>query len=252
VRAAAIVLAACLFCGSRASASDCPGPDDEIETDRPDVTNSSVVVPRGSVQFENGVDWSAGAGGSAVDGPQSRVRFGAFHCRELLIDVPDFTRTLGGASVVARSPIVLSTKSQVIASPFLNVSIAGGVGLPSPGPSGTQGFSPYLQAPWSHPVGDDWLLSGMLTWTWRATTHASVQPTLAIGRKLASRGDLFIELIGDYSTHHEGVETLDGGGGWRVTPKQQLDFHVGRTVGPSATRRYVGLGYSLRIDRNRT
>src|ERR1700730_15588126 len=41
-----------------ASAQDCPTTSDEIATDRPDVTNSSRVVPYGSLQAENGVDWT--------------------------------------------------------------------------------------------------------------------------------------------------------------------------------------------------
>src|ERR1700741_4383952 len=38
-----------------ARADRCPAAADEIATDRPDVTNSSVVVPSGSIQSENGV-----------------------------------------------------------------------------------------------------------------------------------------------------------------------------------------------------
>ena len=38
-----------------AKADSCPGIGDEIATDRPDVTNSSIVVPAGSLQIENGV-----------------------------------------------------------------------------------------------------------------------------------------------------------------------------------------------------
>jgi hypothetical protein len=42
-----------------ARAETCPGTRDEIATDRPDVTNSSVVVPAGSLQIENGINASA-------------------------------------------------------------------------------------------------------------------------------------------------------------------------------------------------
>ncbi|HJY89642.1 MAG TPA: hypothetical protein VJ255_05155, partial [Candidatus Acidoferrum sp.] len=41
---------------ARAEAEKCPQSDDEIATDRPDVTNSSVVVPFGSFQSENGIN----------------------------------------------------------------------------------------------------------------------------------------------------------------------------------------------------
>src|SRR5262249_29149860 len=41
-----------------ARAESCPTAGDEIATDRPDVTNSSLVVPTGSLQNENGVNFS--------------------------------------------------------------------------------------------------------------------------------------------------------------------------------------------------
>jgi hypothetical protein len=42
-----------------AAADGCPKASDEIATDRPDVTNSSIVVPVGSLQSENGINVSA-------------------------------------------------------------------------------------------------------------------------------------------------------------------------------------------------
>jgi len=46
-----------------AQAEGCPTVKDEIATDRPDVTNSGLVVPMGSLQSENGVNFSARDGG---------------------------------------------------------------------------------------------------------------------------------------------------------------------------------------------
>jgi hypothetical protein len=44
------------------AADGCPNSSSEISTDRPDVTNSSRVVPYGSFQAENGVDWTVRQG----------------------------------------------------------------------------------------------------------------------------------------------------------------------------------------------
>jgi hypothetical protein len=43
---------------SMASAEECTQPSGPIATDRPDTTNSSVVVPVGSLQNENGINVS--------------------------------------------------------------------------------------------------------------------------------------------------------------------------------------------------
>src|ERR1700753_4320614 len=65
-----------------ARADSCPTAKDEIATDRPDVTNSSLVVPVGSLQNENGVNASARDGGRSIDGTNSRWRLGIAPCLE--------------------------------------------------------------------------------------------------------------------------------------------------------------------------
>ena len=52
--ALAILVLAFIYVPARAQ--DCPTGADPIATDRPDVTNSSLVVPTGSLQAENGID----------------------------------------------------------------------------------------------------------------------------------------------------------------------------------------------------
>jgi hypothetical protein len=50
-----------------AKADSCPSVKDEIDTDRSDVTNSSVVVPAGNLQIENGLNISARDSSRFVD-----------------------------------------------------------------------------------------------------------------------------------------------------------------------------------------
>ena len=73
-----------------ARAESCPTPADEIATDRPDVTNSSLVVPVGSFQSENGINLSARDGGRTIDGTNSRLRLGIAPCLEVLVDLPTY------------------------------------------------------------------------------------------------------------------------------------------------------------------
>ena len=73
-----------------AQAHTCPTAKDEIATDRPDVTNSSLVVPTGSLQSENGVNFSARDGGRVLDGTNTRWRLGIAPCLELLLDLPTY------------------------------------------------------------------------------------------------------------------------------------------------------------------
>src|ERR1700690_514886 len=70
-----------------------------IATDRHAVTNSSVVVPFGSLQVENGFLETSSPGQNIVDGPESLVRFGIAKRTELRFTVPDYFHNLNaGAS----------------------------------------------------------------------------------------------------------------------------------------------------------
>jgi len=54
-----------------------------ISTDRPAVTASSVVVPAGSLQVENGFLETSNHGQNVVDAPESLLRFGLAKKTEL-------------------------------------------------------------------------------------------------------------------------------------------------------------------------
>ena len=55
-------------CGSNASST--------IATDRPQITNSSIVVPCGSLQFENGFQQIGSGGRQGFDLPETSIRAG--------------------------------------------------------------------------------------------------------------------------------------------------------------------------------
>ena len=76
---------------AEASAAEyCPDSQSEIQTDRPDVTNSSYVVPDASLQAENGINVTAYHALRSIDGTNTRIRLGVAHCAELLVDLPDY------------------------------------------------------------------------------------------------------------------------------------------------------------------
>ena len=116
--ALSIAIASCSFASTRVSAADaCPDSSQDIVTDRPSVTNSSLVVPMGSLQAENGVNWTTRAGQGALDGPNTRLRLGVAHCSEFLVDLPDYSRGIYGAAPDGFSDIAPAIKHQFEACP---------------------------------------------------------------------------------------------------------------------------------------
>jgi hypothetical protein len=96
-----------------ASAEECTQPSTPIETDRPDTTNSAIVVPLGSLQNENGINISRQNGADIFDGSNSRWRFGIAPCLEVLIDLPNYTGTLHSIGSSGFGDVTPAVKLQV-------------------------------------------------------------------------------------------------------------------------------------------
>jgi hypothetical protein len=251
--ARAFVFAALLVWPFSVWAADCPARTDAIETDRPDTTNSSLVIPYGSLQMENGINWAVRQGSQVLDGSETRVRLGVYRCGEVLVDVPNYFAAFHGLASSGLSDLVVSVKRQLfVEQRSFSLSAVGGLGFPVSGKSrGEKVYSPYVQFPWSRTIAEDWSLNGMLTVTWSTAHDANspnVEPTFVVERGFGSQGDLFVEYIGDYRTRNRPSQIIDVGGGWHVTRRQQLDFHIGVGLTRSSPDHYVGVGYSFRVD----
>jgi hypothetical protein len=134
----------------------------------------------------------------------------------------------------------------------IDLSATFGAGLPT----GTKaiagpGVQPYVQFPWSWQLGSSWSVNGMLTNFFTPadpTNKVSTETTLVLEREFAERAFLFIEYVGDYHVHGGPSYLFNSGGGYRITPTQQIDFHVGIGLNDNAPAYIFGMGYSFRLD----
>jgi hypothetical protein len=236
-----------------AKADSCPSAKDEIATDRPDVTNSSLVVPAGSLQIENGVNFSTRAGDRFADGTNTRLRAGIANCLEFLVDTPTYFANVRNPENSGFSDVAQALKWQISPIPGkVDLSAVFGVALPtgSAGIAG-RGAQPYLQFPWSWELGSGWGLSGMFTEFIRPSDPASkriTETTFVIEKKGTERASLFVEYVGDYPQNGSPAQLLNSGGLYRLSPNQQLDFHVALGLNHNAPSYIVGVGYSVRFD----
>jgi hypothetical protein len=236
-----------------ACADACPTAKDEIATDRPDVTNSSIVVPTGSLQGENGVNISARDGGRTIDGTNTRWRLGVAPCLELLVDVPIYFANIRAPGSSGFSDVAPAVKWQVSPIPGkVDLSLVLGVALPTGALDiAGRGAQPYLQMPWSWELHDGWGLSGMLTEFFRPselTTKRVTEATFVIEKKVTERSSLFVEYVGDYPENAGPSVLLNSGGVYRLSPTQQVDFHVAFGLNRNAPSYLAGVGYSFRFD----
>jgi hypothetical protein len=238
---------------ARAEGENCPTPKDEIATDRPDVTNSSVVVPVGSFQSENGINTYSRDSGREIDGTNSRWRLGIAQCLEVFVDLPTYFANIKAPGASGWTDVAPAVKWQISPVPGkIDLSVTAGIFLPT----GTteiagRGVQPYLQLPWSWELHDGWGLSGMFTEFFRPadlTAKRITETTFVIEKKLSERMSLFTEYVGDYPEGFGPVLLLNSGGMYRLTPNQQVDFRVAFGLNHNAPSYTVGVGYSFRID----
>src|SRR5437870_3062683 len=87
ILAALLLTAAWLSTGAIASGAEEP----ELVTDRPDFTESSLVVPRGRLQIEGGFSYTRGNSGErAWNLPEMLLRLGVASRWELRLEAPQY------------------------------------------------------------------------------------------------------------------------------------------------------------------
>jgi len=78
-----------LLAQDQTASDNTPAP---IVTDRPTVTNPSIVVPDGSIQAENGFLDTDRQGQNIADAPETLLRFAVATKTELRFTAPDYWR----------------------------------------------------------------------------------------------------------------------------------------------------------------
>ena len=71
-----------------------PPVDPEIVTDWPDITESAIVVPKDSLQFENGATWTSDRGQTPIVLSETLVRFGISDRTEFRFVAPNYFDSL--------------------------------------------------------------------------------------------------------------------------------------------------------------
>src|SRR6266567_5151851 len=212
---------------AEAWAETCPSARDEIATDRPDVTNSSLVVPTGSLQSENGVNLSSRDGGRTIDATNTRWRLGVAPCFELLVDLPSYVASIRAPGSSGFTDVSPAVKWQISPIPGkVDLSAVFGVALPTGAAEiSGRGAQPYVQFPWSWELHDGWGISGMLTEFFRPSDPTSkriTETTFALEKKLTERFSLFTEYVGDYPDGAIPSQLWNSGGLYQFSRTQQV------------------------------
>ena len=225
----------------------------QIITDRPDITESSVVIPAGSVQVENGVTWSADHGTVTVDLSETLIRVGILGRTEIRLTPPNYVYPVSGSRLMSRfgDPSV-GLKQQIGPLPAgFDLSVIVGSAIPlDPDKLSGHRFSPFVKFPWSHELPNGWSVGGMQSLFYGSDVPDKLTwgSTLYVEREITKRSDIFVEYGADYGHGEESRQVLHIGAARRITPRQQADFHFGFGVTHGSPNRFFAAGYSFRVD----
>jgi len=227
-------------CGSDASST--------IATDRPQITNTSVVVPCGSLQFENGFEETTTSGQHGYDLPETSIRLGVAHKTELRIAVPD----LYFPSPTGAGDMVIGLKQQLGPAHGFDVSLIASLSLPTGANAiSSHGYDPSLQLPWSRSLSKTWTAAGQFALLDPTSSHrhdVTGQASVYFDDQLTAPWDAYLEYSGSFPERGGPQHILDFGTAYKLSTHQQLDFHCGFGLSSAAPSLLVGIGYSVRLQ----
>ena len=237
----------------------------ELVTDRPDQTESSVVVLPGFVQIEVGTTYT----GQGEDGQRTRIleapgtlfRIGLVDRIELRLGTTGWSRQ-GGGSEGGFGDSELGAKIYFWeeAGGRPETALLTAVSLPT-GSDGlsTKRVDPSFRFAFSHTLSERVSFGYNLGAYWETEVLGDSPQdrlsfflyTVTAGIGLTDRLGTFVELYGDAPMNGDGgaAHSLDGGFVFLVHKNFQLDVHVGKGLSEVADEWSIGGGISVRLPR---
>lgn len=251
-----ILTGAVLLRGQSQPDQSAPSSDQPISTDRPAVAESSVVVPKGSFQVENGFLITSEQGQRSLDGPETSTRFGVATNIELRLSAPDYYHDLASAAGIGSGfgDLTIGIKQQLGPTPGgFDASLIVFMSVPTGAAAvSSHGYDPGLQLPWSRKLSTNWSAAGQFAIYWPTTQvdtrTLTGESTFLVDRQLTKPADAFIEYAGDFPQRGGPRHLLHFGAAYKLTPLQQLDIHYGIGLSSAANDHFIGIGYSFRFQ----
>jgi len=238
-------------CGSDAASA--------ISTDRPQITSSSIVVPCGSLQLENGFQETSAGGRQSYDLPETSIRLGVARKTELRYMVPDYYWNLATASGAATGlgDMSVGFKRQLGPAKSFDVSIVPSISFPTGANAiSSHGYDPAVQVPWSRGLSKNWTTAGMFsvagptqaTANGGSRRNVTGQGSVYFDRQMTPPWDAWVEYSGSFPQRGGPQHLIHFGTSYRISPHQQLDFHAGFGLSSASPDHFIGLGYSMRFQ----
>ena len=223
-----------------------------ISTDRPSFANSSVVVPKGAFQAENGFQATHSQRQYSFDGPETSLRFGVADKTELRLFAPNYFWDVPPESSSGFGDLTIGVKRQLGPVRQFDVSVIVFLSLPSGSDAlSSHGYDPGVQLAWSRKLSAKWTAAGQLAVyspTQGNTRNVTGESTLLFDRQFTHSCDGFAEYVGDFPQHGGPRHLMHTGGVCKLSANHQIDVHAGVGLSSAAADHFIGIGYSFRFQ----
>jgi Putative MetA-pathway of phenol degradation len=214
-----------------------------IDTDRPDQTESTALLPYHSFQIEAGATYTAGNEWTI---PAFLLRLSLLKNFELRLE-GDVTKVGSSTSL---SPLALGFKSGICEQKKVlpTISILFDVAMPKWASKNSRSdtYVPTIKFLFDHEITDHWGIGYNLgaSWDSRVTT---VIYTLVSGFDFTEKVGAYLEIFGEAPQYSRGMLQADGGFTFVPIPNLQFDISGGVGLTANAPDYFFGVGISLRI-----
>ena len=187
----------------------------ELNTDRPDFTESSVTVPRGRLQLESGLTWSDEPGGSEVlNGPEMLFRYGLFDKTELRLIPPDYFRVRGRGRASGWGDAAVGVKQQLGPVGGWDFALIAHATIPTEGRFSSGRMDPEVAFTWSRDLNDRFSLAGLIGFFWPTEggdRNFTLVPTISLAYSLGGRWGTFLEYAAEFPESGGDIHLLHHG-----------------------------------------
>ncbi len=253
-----------LLCAAPVCAQTVPATPDEseINTDRPDFTESSLVVGTGVIQLEGGFtsgsDHADGVETNDIRFPQMLLRIGLAKRFELRVGADGFVtdsvrpdgqpsqRTSGFSAIALAGKYVLRESDDGLALAVIPILAI---------PTGSDAFGgavdPAVKLTWAHGLPGGFDVSGNVNVASVSQNgHRDVArvASVSFSRDLAPKWDAFWEIVSSFDSGHCAC-TFDTGVSHIVGHNFEVDVEAGWGLTSSATDWFAGFGFGVRFPR---
>jgi hypothetical protein len=225
----------------------------ELLTDRPDFTETSFVVPKGSLQVEGGFTYENGSDGErSFNAPELLLRYGLARRTELRLGLPDYIRVRGsGSRASGFGDTYVGFKHQLgpNGAPY-GFALIPAVTLPTGGDQvSSDRVDPEIVLTWTRDLSEVWSVGGILGFAWPTEDderNSTFFPTVSFGRPLSARWGMFIEWAAEFPERGGDVHLLHHGYTYALSRVSQADVHLGLGVSRAAPDFFIAGGYAIR------